>query len=76
MVVCGRQTAGAVAFAAGFRYPQLVRAVVALDAPAEGQIPENDPGHRLAFYLGWTHEGAVAGGMRASVSALRQMRYP
>jgi serine protease Do len=76
VVVYGRQTAGAVAVAAAFRYPQLVRAVVALDAPAEGQIPENDPGHRLAFYLGWAKKAAMAGAVRETAGTLRRMRYP
>ncbi len=76
IVVYGRLTAGAVAFAAAFRYPQLVRAVAVLDAPAEGQIPDNDPGHRLAFYLGWATKAAMAGAVRETAGTLRQMRYP
>jgi len=76
VVVCGRQTAGVVAFAAGFRYAQLVRGVVAVDGPAEGRIPETDPAHRVAIYVATAAKSRAAGLIRETVSQLRQVHYP
>jgi serine protease Do len=76
VVVCGRQTGGTVAVLAGFRYAQLVRGVAAVDAPAEGRIPETDPAHRLAFYMATAAKSRAASLIRQSISQLRQMRYP
>ncbi len=76
VVVCGRQSGGSVALLAGFRYAQLVRGVAAVDAPAEGRIPEADPAHRLAFYMATVAQSRAASLIRQTISQLRQMRYP
>jgi len=76
VVVCGRQTGGTVAMLAAMRYPQVVRAAVAVDAPAEGRIPEIDPARRLSFYLATAASSRSAGRIRETVSRLRQMHHP
>ena len=76
IVVGGRQSGGQVALAAGFRYPQVVRAVVAADAPWEGEIPEPDPAHRLAFYLASSAKSGAAKAIGQSIAGLRQQHYP
>lgn len=76
VVVCGRQSGGTVALTAGFRYPQVVCGAVAIDAPAEGRIPETDPSHRLAIFLATAAKSRATGLIRETISQLRQMRYP
>jgi poly(3-hydroxybutyrate) depolymerase len=76
VVVCGRQTGGTVALAAGFRYARLVRGVAAVDAPVEGRIAETDPAHPLAIYMATAGKSRAAGLIRQSIAQLRQMRYP
>jgi serine protease Do len=76
VVVCGRQSAGTVAILAGFRYAQLVRGVAAIDAPAEGRIPEPDPSHRLAFYMATAGQSRAASLIRQTISQLREMHIP
>jgi hypothetical protein len=76
VVVCGRQSGGTVAFAAGFRYAPMVRGVVAVDGPAEGRIPETDPIHRLSIYVATAAKSRAAGRIRETVSQLRRMHYP
>jgi len=76
VVVGGRQTAGTVAFAAAFRYAKLVRGVAAVDAPAEGRIPETDPEHRLSIYVATAAGSHASSLIRRTVSQLRTLRYP
>jgi serine protease Do len=76
VVVCGAQSGGTVAMAAGFRYAQLVRGVVAVDAPAEAAVPEPNPTRRLEFYLATATQSRAATLVRQTIAQLRQWHYP
>jgi len=76
VVVCGAESGGTVAIAAGFRYAQLVRGVVAVDAPAEGTVPEPNPARRVEFYLATAARSRAATLVRQTIAQMRQWHYP
>lgn len=76
VVVCGAQSGGTLAIAAGFRYAQLVRGVVAVDAPADGALPEPNPARRLEFFLATAARSRVATLVHQTIAQLRQRHYP
>ncbi len=75
IVVCGSQSGGTVAIAAGFRYAQLVRGVVAVDAFAEGSIPEPNPARRVDFYLAVAARSRSANLVRQTIAQMRKWHY-
>ena len=76
VVAFGRQSGGAVAFAAAFGYPQLIRGVAAVEAAAEGDIPDHDAPRRLACFLAFSAKGRAAETVRGTIAGLRKLHYP
>ncbi len=75
-VALGRRDGGAVAFLTAFTNRELIGGVAAFDSPVVGRPPENEPVHRLAFYLVKTKSGPYAERIAAHVEQLRKMKYP
>jgi len=76
VVAHGQEGGGGLAYLVAFRHRTLVRAVAAVDAPMIGQPPENDPVHRLTFYVATAEKSRFAGLIEATITRLRQMKYP
>ena len=76
VVVHGQEGGGTLAYLIAFRRRELVRAVAAVDGPLEGSAPENEPAHRLAFYLAKAEKSPSAGRVDETVARLRKMNYP
>ncbi|NQT17315.1 MAG: PDZ domain-containing protein, partial [Planctomycetes bacterium] len=76
IVLYGHQAGGRLAYLVGFRGRKLVRAVAAADAPLTGRPPENDPLHRLAFYVVRAEKSRHAERIDVGTVRLREMEYP
>jgi len=76
VVVHGHQGGGSLGCLVAFGHRDLVRAVAAVDAVVAGRPPENEPPHRLAFYLAKAEQSEHADRIEAAVTRLRQLKYP
>ena len=76
VVVGGRGSGGAVAYAAAVGNRQRYRGVVAHTAPLSVRLPQNEPIYRLAFYLTTAEKSPLAAQISRSIEQLRTMRYP
>ena len=76
IVACGQEAGGRLACLVSFANPEAVRGVVMIDAPVAGQAPENEPDHRLAFYVARASKARGAEEINEAVEALREMKYP
>jgi serine protease Do len=76
VVLCGQGEGGKLAYLLAFLERKVVRAVAAIQSPLAGRPPENDPDHRLAFYVASASQGESAGEIRESTTRLREMKYP
>lgn len=76
VVVCGYESGGTLAYFAGCRNRETVRAVVAVEALLRGRPPENDPLSRLAVYAACSGKSPVARSMESAVATLRGMKIP
>jgi serine protease Do len=75
IVVQGIQGGGAMAYVLGFGQRELVRGVVAVDAPLASKPLDHEPAYSLAFFLASTSESSAA--QAATVAKrLREMKYP
>ena len=76
VVAHGQEGGGTLASLLAFRHRDKIAAVAVVDAPLAGLVPENDPAHRLAFYVATATESRSAAGVEKSVARLREMKYP
>ncbi|NUQ61109.1 MAG: PDZ domain-containing protein [Pirellulales bacterium] len=76
VVVAGRQGGGAIAYLVAFQGPADAAAVIAVDAPTMGRLPENEPSHRLAFCVARAAKSEFAKRVEASITQLRKQKYP
>ncbi|MBN1912638.1 MAG: PDZ domain-containing protein [Pirellulales bacterium] len=76
IAVGGRGTGGALAFKVAFAQRELVRAVAVIDAVPAARPPENDPVHRLTFYVSTATKSSQTPKIDRIVTALRKMKYP
>ena len=76
VVVHGYEGGGSLAFLAGFRNPEMIRAVAAVEAAPMGSAPENEPSHRLAIYIGIAGKSPHARRIEAAVTEMRAMKIP
>jgi pimeloyl-ACP methyl ester carboxylesterase len=76
VVVCGYEGGGSLALVAASRNPDLIRGVAAVEAAPFGQLPENDPLHRLAIYIGTAGKSELARRIEAAVTEFRSMKIP
>ncbi len=75
-VVAGQQGGGTLGYLIAFQDPQTTAAVIAIDAPMLGRPPENEPSHRLAFYVGKAEHSDHAKRVESSIARLREQKYP
>ena len=76
VVAGGQEGGGTLAYHVAFRNRDLVRAVATVDAPITARPPQNDPIHRLAFYVARSEDGRQAGPIEQGIARLRAMMYP
>lgn len=76
VVFAGRHGGGTLAYLLAWQDPQKVAAVAAVDAPMPGRVPENDPAHRIAFYVAKAEKSEYTKGVESSITRLRDERYP
>jgi serine protease Do len=76
VVVHGYQGGGALSFLLAARHRDWIRAVAAIEALPARSPPENEPAHRLAFYLGLSRQGTTAATRETAVEKIRAMKYP
>lgn len=76
VVALGHEDGGKLACLLAFRNREAIRAVALVNSSIVGRPPENDPDHRLAFYLAWSANGESMGEMNEAVDQLREMKYP
>lgn len=78
IVVHGRQTGGSMAYLVGFRYRDLVRGIVTVDAVVPGmlRLPDADPIQRLAFLMAKSDSAKTAPRIEKAIEVLRQMKHP
>jgi serine protease Do len=75
VAVVGYQGGGSLAFALAFAHRDVVHGVAAIDAPILGKPPENEPVHRLAFFITTAKKANFAEQIKAGVEGLKQMKY-
>jgi len=78
IVVHGHEGGGALAYLAAFTNQDLIRAVAPVDAPLPpmAKPPENDPVHRLAFYIARANKATLSTLIGAGIQLLKEMKYP
>jgi hypothetical protein len=81
IVVHGYESGGELAYLVAFRNRELIRGVAAVEAaperpPVETASAQNDPAHRLAFYVAAADKSPVARLVQMTVAILRTMKYP
>lgn len=75
IVAGGEAIGGAVAAFLAYRHRDLVRGIVAIDAPPSPRPPDNDPVSRLTFFIGSTTGTPGAETAEALVLQLREMKF-
>jgi pimeloyl-ACP methyl ester carboxylesterase len=75
-VAAGEQGGGALTCLLAMAHRDLVRGVIAIEAPAIGQLADNDPVFRLAFVTAAAGKSPAAGIIAKGVEQLRAMKYP
>lgn len=76
VVVFGRKEGGQIAYLAAFHSRRLVAAVATNDSPVAGRPPENEPVHRLAFFVAKSRKSPAGARIDQAVARLRSMKYP
>jgi poly(3-hydroxybutyrate) depolymerase len=76
VAVHGYQGGGAMGFVLAVRSRDWIRGVAAIDSLPAQRPPENEPTHRLAFYLGMPQKGTTAATRETVLELLRGMKYP
>jgi serine protease Do len=76
VVVHGYEGGGSLAFVAGFRNPEGIRAIAAVEAAPMGSPPENEPSRRMAIYLGMAAKSPHARRIEAAATEMRTMKIP
>ncbi len=74
IVALGAGAGGAMAYALAFAEREVLRGVVAIDAPVAGRPPEHDPIHSL-FFLSANSEKKAERGAKG-IERLRTLKYP
>lgn len=76
IVAMGQEDGGTLAGLLAYSDRETVRAVVAIDSSLVGRPPENDPDHRLAFYVARPSKGESTKKIDEAIELLRTMKYP
>lgn len=75
-VVFGREGGGRLAYLTAFAARDFVHGVATIDAPLEIPTPENEPTHRMAFYLAKAEKSRAIRQVDETIAGLRAMKYP
>jgi serine protease Do len=76
IVVCGRDTGASLALVSAFRDRELVRAAAVIDSGTMLPVPEIDPAHRLAVYLGTVKNSMQARLVKMTLDRLNAAKVP
>ncbi len=76
VVVHGYESGGLLAFAAALRNLEAIRAVAAVEAAPQGEVPENDPLRRLAVYMAAADKSTIRRQVESSAAAFREKGIP
>jgi serine protease Do len=76
VVIHGYEGGGTMAFLAGFRNREFIRAVAAVEAAPLGSPPENDALHWLSVYVAWAGKSPAASSVDRALYALRRAKIP
>jgi hypothetical protein len=78
IVVFGSDNSGAMALLVGFTHRDLIRGIVAINAPVPRGAPSifNEPLQRLALYVGTPEESPLSKRVDFNVRTLRESRFP
>lgn len=76
VVALGHEDGGKLACLLAFNEREAIRAVALVDSSIIGRPPENDPDHRLAFYMARAAQGESANEINEAAELLREMKYP
>jgi hypothetical protein len=75
-VVYGREGGGRLAYLVAFAARDFVHGVATIDAPLEIPTPENEPTHRMAFYLAKAERSRAGRQVDQTIAGLRALKYP
>jgi serine protease Do len=78
IVVAGEEAGGAMAYLVGFRHRDVVRGIVAVDAPIPGRVGglENEPLLRLAVLTLSSPSSPFADRVAEGIKSLRELKFP
>ncbi|HEY2840880.1 MAG TPA: PDZ domain-containing protein [Pirellulales bacterium] len=75
VAIVGYQGGGSMAYALAFGHRDVAQGVAAIDAPILGKPAENEPVHRLSFFITTAKKANFADQIKAGVDGLKQMKY-
>jgi poly(3-hydroxybutyrate) depolymerase len=75
VAIVGYQGGGSLAFSLAFTHRDVAHGVAAIDAPILGKPPENEPAHRLAFFITTAKKANFADQIKGGIEGLKQMKY-
>jgi serine protease Do len=76
VVLGGNGAGGTLAYLAAIGNRDVARGVTLVDAAIPRLAPQNEPTHRLAFYVAKTKKSRVADRVDMVIDRLREMKYP
>jgi poly(3-hydroxybutyrate) depolymerase len=78
IVVHGQEAGGSLSYIVAFGDTDAVRGVAPVSAPMPqfAALPDNDPLHRLAFFIATASKGPFAPAVDAGVKRLREAKFP
>jgi serine protease Do len=76
VVAAGEEEGGTLACVAAMEAAGAFSGAAAIDAPIGGRTLENEPDHRLAFYVVRPGKGRAAQGVDEAVTSLRSLKFP
>ncbi len=78
IVVHGQEVGGSLSYVVAFADTDVIRGVAAVSAPMPrmASLPDNDPLHRLAFYVATASKSPAAPLIEAGVKRLREAKFP
>ncbi len=78
VVVHGQEAGGSLSYLVAFADPDTIRGVAPVSAPMPqvAALPDNDPLHRLAFFIATASKGPFAPVVDAGVKRLREAKFP
>lgn len=76
VVVAGRESGGSLACLTAFNLPRVIQAVVTIDGPLAGRMPEQEAPTSLPFFVGRSQKSRVAGAVEETLGRLKELKYP